>query len=280
MKHGANVLVLLVLLAASSGVQSAPIVGASANTIPEGTFMVDGWFLVRDFTWAYENSSESWTTLPGNTSETATTFMPRLYYGLNDWLTLRLGVPIEDRYRDRPEYDDSRSSTGFGDLIFDPKIRVYESEDGDTRAALLMGVRVPTGDTEADIALSDGSTDVMIGAVATHNSGGASGHVCVTHWLNGENEWGFDVPDLWVGTLTLEVPIDESWKLLWEAKGYAGSEDATYRRIYACPGISWSGERTTVGVSALVSAYRDGDTAVSPYDFDWAPCLRVYYRFF
>jgi len=271
---------VLLLLGLAQLAHASPIVGASANTIPEGTFMVDGWFAWRDFTWSYENSSESWSTLSGGRELTAATFMPRIYYGVSDWLTLRAGLPLEDRYRDLPDLDDSRTSTGVGDFVFDPKIRVYEGVGGYPRVAALMGVRVPTGDTDSDIPLSDGTTDVLLGIAATHQTGDVAGHVCVTHWFNGETEEGFDVPDLWIGSLTLETPIDDDWTLLWEAKGYASSESGNYRRIYACPGISWSHGRATVGLSAMVSAYRRGDTAVSPYDFDWAPYVRFYYTFF
>lgn len=267
-----------------SEVGASPIVGASANTLPEGEFMLDAWFLWRDFTWSYEDSDQRWETLPTSDTRTAGTFMPRLYYGLNDRLTLRIGIPLEDMYSEIFENGNadvepaSSSSTGLGDLVFDPKILVYENNGGSQRVSAIMGVRVPTGDPDAR--LSDGSTDVVLGAAATARSGDVAAHVCVTHWFNGDDETGFDVRDQWVGTLTLETAVDELWTLLWEAKGYASSESSTYRRVYACPGLLWSGERMSIGLSAMVSAYRRGGLGYSTRDFDWAPYVRVYYRFF
>jgi hypothetical protein len=259
---------------------AAPIVGASANTLPAGQFMIDGWFTWRDYTCMYEDSSETWYTLSSERTITAGTLMPRVCYGLTDWLSLRAGISIEDRYLDFKDLDDTRSSTGIGDFVFDPKIKVYQGEEGYPRASLIVGVRIPTGDTDADVPLSDGSTDYVAGAALTHKAGDVMAHVCLTYWLNGEGEDGADVKDVWVGSLSLETPIDESWSMLWEAKAYAGSEDSDYRRLYACPGLSWNGEHATVGLSAMISAYRKGDPAVSASDFDWAPYIRYYYRFF
>ncbi len=273
-------LVLASVLFAAAAAFAAPIVGASANTLPEGKFMIDGWFMWRDYTWMYEDSSETWLTLSSERTMTAGTVMPRICYGLTDWLSLRAGMSIEDRYIDLEDLDDSRSSTGVGDFVFDPKLRVYEGEEGYPRVALLMGVRIPTGDTEAEVPLSDGSMDYLAGAAVTHKSGNVTASACLTYWLNGEGQDGVDVKDVWVGSLSLETPLDDSWSMLWEAKGYVGSEDSNYRRLYACPGISWSGEHATVGLSAMISAYRKGDPAISSYDFDWAPYVRYYYRFF
>lgn len=273
-------IILLALLASAPVAFASPIVGASANTIPQGEFMVDGWFTWRDYTWKYEDSRDGWESIASENSLTAGTLMPRLCYGVTDWLTLRAGMSFEDRYVEYVDPDDQRSSTGLGDFIIDPKIQIYRADEGYPRAALLLGVRIPTGDTESDVPLSDGSTDYLVGAAVTHKSDDLTGHVCVTHWLNGENEQGVDVKDLWVGSVTLETPIDEHWSLLWEAKGYAGSESSDYRRLYVCPGLSWNGARATVGISAMVSAYRAGDLAVNPLDFSWAPYVRCYYRFF
>jgi hypothetical protein len=273
------VLIVSVLAAAAASV-AAPIVGASANTLPKGAFMVDGWFMWRDTTWIYEDSSETWLSLPSDVTMTAGSIMPRICYGLTDWLALRAGIPIEDRYIDHPDYEAAKSSTGLGDLVFDPKIRVYEGENGFPKVSLIAGVRLPTGDTKADIPLSDGSTDYVAGAAVTHRSGDVTSHVCLTYWLNGKADDGADVKDSWVGSVSIETPIDESWSMLWEAKGYAGSENSNYRRLYVCPGLSWNGEHATVGVSAMISAYRKGDPAVSTTDYDWAPFARFYYRFF
>lgn len=280
MRFPSTAVLLAAALLASASAAAAPIVGASANTLPAGQFMIDGWFMWRDYTWMYEDSSETWLTLSSERTITAGTIAPRVCYGVTDWLSLRAGISIEDRYVDLQDLDDTRSSTGLGDFVLDPKIRVYQGEDGYPRAALIVGIRVPTGDANADVPLSDGSTDYLAGAAITHRSGDFMAHVCLTYWLNGRSDDGVDVKDVWVGSLSLETPIDDTWSILWEAKAYAGSEDSDYRRLYVCPGISWNGERATVGISAMVSAYRKGDPAISSSDFDWAPYARFYYSFF
>ena len=101
------------------------------------------------------------------------------------------------------------------------------------------------------------------------------------YWLNGESAAGVDVPDLWIGAASIESPIDESWSLLWEATAYVGSENSKYRRVYACPGIAWSGGHLTIGASAFIPVYGKGVVnAPNRFDFDWAPYVRLYYRFF
>ncbi len=87
--------------------------------------------------------------------------MPRLLYGVTDWLTVRVAIPLEDRFRDFPDEGGQASGTGLGDIVVDPKILMYKGKTGSPSVALLAGVRLPTGDTESDIPLSDGSTDYV-----------------------------------------------------------------------------------------------------------------------
>jgi hypothetical protein len=207
--------------------------------------------------------------------------VPRLYYGLVDWLTVRLAVPLEDRFMDFPESSGEGSSTGLGDVVLDPKLQVFRGASGYPRVAILAGVRFPTGDTEGDLPLSDGSTDYLGGAVVTHDIGGIKAHVCATYWFNGEDENGSNLKDYWITSATVESPVSRHWTLLWELKGYIGETPSEFYRLYACPGVSWdSGDRLTVGVSALVSIASTGRLGGARYDYDWAPYFRLYYRFF
>ncbi|MFH1864588.1 MAG: hypothetical protein ABIK85_01770, partial [Candidatus Eisenbacteria bacterium] len=79
---------------------------------------------------------------------------------------------------------------------------------------------------------------------------------------------------------TIEMPLDESWNLLWEFKGVFGETPSEFYRTYACPGIMWNGDNLNIGVSALVSTSARGKVGVSTLDYDWAPYVRIYYRFF
>ena len=272
---------VVVVLAAAPGAQALPIVGASANTIPAGTFMLDVWGTWQDYSLTHGpvGADPEWKGLESGDNVTAMSFVPRIYYGVADWLTLRATVPFEDRYAEFVTEDvGGKSNSGLGDIVIDPKIQILGRDGGYPRVAALVGVRLPTGETSnahSRLApISDGSTGYMLGAVATHRVGPIMAHACVTHWLNGQ-----DSTDLWVGVASIETPLDGSWNLLWEYKGVFSSESKAFHRTYACPGISWDGERTTIGFSALVSVTSKGGTNTS-YDFDWAPYLRVYYRFF
>lgn len=272
-----------------SSASALPIVGASANTIPRNTVMLDVWGTYQNFAYSWDEASDSdysgWVGFTNRTEITAASFVPRVYYGVTDWLTVRAALPFEDRYGSFESWDTGKSNTGLGDIIIDPKLQVYRGEGGFPRASLLAGVRFPTGDTEGvdkfrTLALSDGSTDYMVGAAVTHTSGSLTGHACATYWSNGEKESGADAKDVWALLLTLENAIDESWTLLWEYKGVYGTDPAEFNRNYVCPGLMWNGEHASVGVSSLVSMTARGGGGVSYVDIDWAPYFRVYYRFF
>ncbi|MBD3366704.1 MAG: hypothetical protein GF405_00850 [Candidatus Eisenbacteria bacterium] len=283
MRRTTIVIAALVVLGATGALQALPIVGASANTLPAGAFMMDTYFLWRDFTREYNNSlygtgDGGWIDLPEERGLAFIDLTPRLYYGATDWLTIRASLPLADRYVRNDQVEDT--NTGLGDIVVDPKLRVYESEDRAVRLSLLTGVRFPTGDTDGTPPLSDGSTGYLAGAALTHPAGCMTVHWCGTYWLNGEKENGVDGTDLGIGLLSIENPVTTDWTLLLEFKGYMGFEDADFTRLYACPGAQWNGDRLTLGVSTMISVVGEGSTAVSTVDFDWAPYIRAYYRFF
>lgn len=287
MKRTSNLVGLAALaLVLASSAYASPLVGVSANTLPQGTFMMDTWGIWRDYQRAYDEGlydqdDGGWISLPDDYRLTSASLVPRLYYGVTDWLTIRLAVPLEDRFTEVPESSVEDSNTGLGDIVLDPKVQIFRGEGGYPRVALLGGVRFPTGDSGGNLPLSDGSTDALAGFVVTHEMGRVMGHACVTYWFNGDNEDGNDVKDCWIGSATIESSVAPNWSLLWELKGYIGETPSEFYRVYACPGVSWdNGEHLTVGVSALVSIVSTGGGGISWVDYDWAPYFRVYYRFF
>lgn len=272
----------LVCVLFSSTAHALPSVGASANTIPSGTFMMDVWGIWQDYSLEYDAGDDEWRSPGPGVTVTSGSLVPRVYYGLTDKLTVRASLPFEDRYGEDASADGGgKSNSGLGDIVIDPKMQVFRGEGGYPRLAVLAGVRLPTGATsgvESGLVapVSDGSTDYMLGAVITQEMGPATAHACVTYWMNGKTESGADSPDVWVGLATVEMKLDTDWTLLWEYKGVFGSESRDFYRTYACPGIAWDGERVTMCFSALVSAAASGGR----YDFDWAPYMRFYCRFF
>jgi hypothetical protein len=279
---------LLITLLAFSPACALPIVGRSAATIPAGTFMLDTWGIYRNYAYSWEEAAEpddsGWVGFTRRERMTAASFVPRISYGVTDWLTVRAAVPVEDRYGEFADWVTGRSNTGLGDIVIDPKFQLYSGQDGFPMFSILAGVRLPTGDTKGvdryrTLALSDGSTDFMLGGVATHSSGPLTGHACATYWSNGEKTSGADAADFWVLLLSLEDSIDESLTLLWEFKGVYGRDPATYNRNYVCPGIMWSGEHVKIGLSSVVSMTARGGGGISDLDIDWAPYFRIYYHF-
>jgi len=265
---------------------ASPVVGTSANTLPQGKFMVDFWGTWQSYDRMYEDplhddGSPGWQDLPADFTSTSASFVPRLLYGVTDWLTLRVALPLEDRFKDFPDADGQLTSAGLGDVIFDPKVLLYASPSGATKVSLLTGVRFPTGDTESEVPLSDGSTDLGAGLSWTQKMGGITGHLTTFYWMNGESESGADLRDQSGTTLTIEDPLNERWSLLWEARAVVGERAAEFYRVAACPGVSWNATpRLTVGVSSVFAVAAKGAQTVTPYDASWAPYLRLYYRFY
>lgn len=278
-----NTLAAVCVLSLASSSSALPIVGASANTIPAGTFMLDVWGSWQDFSVSWQedgNGGAGWVGFTEERQSTSGSLVPRICYGATDWLTVRVGLPLEDRYSQHDLEEPAVSATGLGDIIVDPKIRLFQGESGYPRVAGLVGVRFPTGGTDGEIALSDGSMDYMAGVAITHQEGAITGHACVAYWLNGNRKKGGDAPDLIVGLASIETPLDESWNLLWEFKGVFGETPSESYRTYVCPGLMWNGESLNIGFSALVSMTSRGEVGASALDYDWAPYVRVYYRFF
>jgi len=269
--------VLGMLLCAAEAALGLPVVGAGANTLPQGAFMIDVWAIRQEHTRRYDPTEEDWKDLDEGVGSEAASFVPRFYYGVLDRMTVRAAFPLEYRLSIDPEREDS--AVGVGDIVVDPKIQIIRAKAGYPRVALLTGVRFPTGDTKSDPRLSDGSTDFVLGAAATHRVGDVTGHACLTYWVNGESVDGIDLKDTWVGTASLESPVSEHLTLLWEGKVYAGEAPRDSYQAYVCPGISWSdGEHVTVGMSALVSVAAAGGDGISHKDYDWAPYLKITYR--
>lgn len=272
--------VLLMTIALASPLAASPIVGVSANTIPQGTFMVDVWATGKSYTRSFIDGDDSWVDLPADSDVSAATVCPRIYYGVTDWLTMRVAFPIEDRFAKYGTGDGEDANIGFGDILVEPKFQFYRTTDGATKASILTTLCLPTGDTDGKPALSDGSTDVAVGVVVSRQMERVAGHAAVIYCLNGESEAGVDKKDMWIATASLETPIGDGWSLLWEAKGYAGETMSKYYRLYTCPGVCWKGERVTAGLSAMISTVAYGGGGISWLDYEWAPYFKIYYRFF
>jgi hypothetical protein len=281
-----SALALCLVLCGAPHALASPVVGTSANTLPQGEFMIDLWSTWQSYDREYADNlhgdgNPGWEDLPGDITYTSASFVPRLLYGVTDWLTLRVSLPLEDRFRDFPDAEGQATSTGLGDVIVDPKILLYAPESGATKVSLLAGVRFPTGDTTSDVPLSDGSTDFGVGFAWTQKMGDVTGHVCSFYWVNGESEDGIDVRNQSTTTLTIEDPLNADWSLLWEARAWLGEDATKFYRIAACPGVSWNAsQRLNVGFSGVISVAAKGCPLITRYDSSWSPYLRAYYRFY
>lgn len=82
-------------------------------------------------------------------------------YGVKDYLSLTLSVPqVLERK------DEGDSSSGLGDIELRAKYRFYKKDmlGAQHKVSGIFGVKVPTGDEDANPALGSGTTDVLFGA--------------------------------------------------------------------------------------------------------------------
>jgi len=279
----AAALLLLCLAVVSS---AAPIVGITANTLQKGTFMMDTWGVWKSYDRYWQDNQ--WKEFPEAGSVTTLSIVPRVYYGVNDWFTLRAWLPFHFRDKSLPGDSSNGSNSGLGDIVIDPKIQLYNGTTNNTntiRVALLTGVRLPTGDTDGidanrSMALSDGSYGFFLGGVVSGEIGVMEGHLAGGYWLNTETVRGYNAKDTYLACVTLEGEIGEEFYALWEFQWVGGEEGTDFYRSYACPGLCWTGEQWVVGGCAKISMWSHGSDNISTVDFYVAPYFRIYYRFF
>jgi hypothetical protein len=289
MRKTAIALAAGILLGVTALSSAAPIVGLTANVLPKGKWMMDTWVVYQSYTKTWEDGPWNGGGWDGagfpNGGRTFFATVPRVYYGATDWLTIRGWLPYHVRSQDLPGDSNNGTNSGFGDIIIDPKIQIYKSDSGYPRVAILTGVRIPTGETEGIdgdglLCLSTGSWGVSLGAVASGEVGVMKGHIAAAYWFNGQGTGGRDVKEFGIAWLTLEGDITDDWSALWEFKAYVAEPGVDYYRVYACPGFCFNGEEWTVGFSSMISMWAHGATNYNPYEFDFAPYMRIYYKFF
>jgi hypothetical protein len=136
-------------------------------------------------------------------------------YGLTDDLTLSLRLPYVIRHDIREghkhdalepaEVHDRGDASGFGDISALAQWRFLNNRASQTEAALLLGVKAPTGRTdvedddgeefEAEFLPGSGAWDGMIGLALTQRSGAWSFDVSGLYTLVGTGEFDTDLGD-------------------------------------------------------------------------------------
>lgn len=115
-------------------------------------------------------------------------------YGLTaDWVAL-LTVPQVQKS------EEDRAASGLGDMTIKTKWRFYRKDYREGRqdqVALLAGVKLPTGDHEAEIPLGSGSTDYIVGLTAGKESRTLYYFADLRYRLNGENDKKLKMGDVW-----------------------------------------------------------------------------------
>uniref|UniRef100_A0A7V3UYY3 Transporter n=1 Tax=candidate division WOR-3 bacterium TaxID=2052148 RepID=A0A7V3UYY3_UNCW3 len=102
--------------------------------------------------------------------------------GLPGKLELTAALPVTSKKQGEA------NSSGIGDLMLMGRYGLIQNSILPLRAALALGLYLPTGDKDVSPALGDGSTDWGIGlSLNTANIPFITGHLRGAYWFNGKN---------------------------------------------------------------------------------------------
>lgn len=263
---------------------AGPVTTIRAETLPQGQLAAS---LVTEFVKSDEFSDERLAQLAGQHIHAhSTDYMLAtslgLAYGLTSDLTLGLRLPWV--YRDNiragvhshgPGGDTAArqgDSGGIGDLTVLGKYRFYSDEQDRWQAAMLFGLKMPTGETgnrhdganlEAEHQPGSGSWDPLIGFAATRKAGPAALDASVLYAMATEGSQDTDLGDRVAYNMALSYRLGgelhyhepgvphqhEAWDLVLELNGeWAGEkeiegeadDDSGGNQIFLSPGIRYT----------------------------------------
>ena len=109
---------------------------------------------------------------PQDRKATRIIFPTEIIYGLTTNLALTTRIPVVYRTfeKNAASGKDQDRSAGLGDILFRSKYRFWRRDTLGVQqaAAVVLGVKLPTGNDEADLPLGTGSTDYIFGLTAGH----------------------------------------------------------------------------------------------------------------
>lgn len=93
---------------------------------------------------------------------------PEVLYGLTENLSVTLSLPFALERMERAGGGPEVSSTGLADMVLRAKYRLWRLDQPGTQtaAALIGGIKFPTGNEELEPALGTGSTDFLLALTA------------------------------------------------------------------------------------------------------------------
>lgn len=236
-KRAIYLFMVLILSIYFSYLSGSPIIGYDASTITQKSFVLEGHFFYNNYTYRYDYSGEEWIEFPSDHSNTQMGLLSEIHYGILDYLTARLTVPLIYHTID---YGTERKSTGLGDLNFDVKYRLFDGSNKIPIISFMGGMRFPTGDSKADVPLGDGSFDAVGGVLITKKLASWTSHLNGGYWYNGEIEDGYDIEDIMFYDVALEYDLPMKSTVIVELNGYytmTGDETDYNYLMELCPGF-------------------------------------------
>jgi len=109
---------------------------------------------------------------PKDQAATRLVFPTEIIYGMTPDLAVTARIPVVYRTIEQTisGVREKRSSSGLGDISLRSKYRFWRRDTLGVQqaAAFVLGVKLPTGDDEAELPLGSGSTDFLFGLTAAH----------------------------------------------------------------------------------------------------------------
>jgi len=113
-------------------------------------------------------------------------------------LTFKLPTVDQSRTIIRNGVRVRESGSGIGDLIIALPLKRYQNKENSTgNIAITPSIRLPTGNTDDDFAVGDGSTDFGVSFSASFERADLYQYYDLFYWANGDGDKGFHQGDAW-----------------------------------------------------------------------------------
>jgi len=200
----------VVLVAVMAQTAHSQVIWRSAKTLAKGQMILMSSNYMTPFDKSYSWSEGKWIDHPEDRTMTFSGLNTMFGIGLTDRIELTVNVPVECKSAENGGVETSAS--GIGDMYIKTRIAVLPWTKTKGGLALLGAVRLGTGDKDADIALGDGTTDIVMGALySTGWKNGWRGHLRAAYWLNGKTDTDVDVGD----EVKMIVKLDKNFSAKW-----------------------------------------------------------------
>ncbi len=194
MKRLTAVVLTIILFMVFCAPADAQILWRGAKTMKQGSVITMAEWYMTNYTKSYDWVNEEWVDFPDDKKSLTWGFETMFGYAITDNWEVMLHVPIVFKSSETPDTTTGliteKDASGIGDIYLKTRYAVMPWAKDHHGITLTGALRLATGDEDADIALSDGGTDIGLGGMfsSAWMAEKHRGHLKANYWINGEND--------------------------------------------------------------------------------------------